>query len=257
MRADVYKEEFFRTDAWKDKGRRAAMVSKWNVEDVGRELGELRGRRKDERASHLLDIKQEQEGRVMIQYWFEHLRFSPSTHPRTTELVVACFHLAGSAVMYFKNVFNRVRPWVLAPDLSPPIPLPGHPAYPSGHSTQMHLMALLLTEFRPDAAAELDDIALRVAVNRERAGLHYASDTAAGKELAENIFGILKTTARRSDEPWKRARAEWPPSRDRRREEDAGGDQQLGQLGQLRRHDRRLPGSTALWPRPCRSELRS
>jgi hypothetical protein len=117
--------------------------------------------------------------------------------------------LAGSAVMYFKNKFKRVRPWVLA-NLSPPIPLPGHPAYPSGHSTQMHLMAYLLAELVPDPAG-LDDIALDVAVNRERAGLHYPSDTAAGKKLAGKLFKILKHECPTFERTLEAARAEWPP----------------------------------------------
>jgi len=41
--------------------------------------------------------------------------------------------------MYFKNKFNRVRPVGPGVQVVPPIPYPGHPAYPSGHSTQMHL----------------------------------------------------------------------------------------------------------------------
>jgi prolyl oligopeptidase len=93
--------------------------------------------------------------------------------------------------MYVKNSFNRVRPWVLAPALAPPIPLPGHPAYPSGHSTQMQLMARLLAYIVPDRERELMAIAENVAVNRERAGLHYPSDTDAGKQLAGSIFEIL------------------------------------------------------------------
>jgi prolyl oligopeptidase len=109
----------------------------------------------------------------------------------TTELVVACFHLAGSVAMFFKHRFNRVRPWVLAPELTPPIPLPGHPAYPSGHSTQMYLMARVLAHLVPRSGARLETVADNVAVNRERAGLHYASDTEAGKFLAERIFEIL------------------------------------------------------------------
>jgi membrane-associated phospholipid phosphatase len=55
----------------------------------------------------------------------------------------------------------------------------------------MHLMALTLAYLVPEAEEELMGIALDVAVNRERAGLHYPSDTKAGRELAGQIFGIL------------------------------------------------------------------
>jgi hypothetical protein len=164
-----------------------------------------------ERPAHLGDIIREQQGRVMVEYWFKHLGFAPITHPLTTELVVACFHLAGSAVMYFKNRFERVRAPVLDPKLSPPIPVPGHPAYPSGHSTQMHLMAWLLADLVPDEEIAVMAIAEDVAVNRERAGLHYPSDTAAGKKLAKRIFGILKTECPMFQRRLESARvSEWP-----------------------------------------------
>src|SRR5262245_5748288 len=108
-----------------------------------------------ERAAHMRDIIQEQQALVVIGYWFDMLGFSPTSRPLTTELVVVALHLAGSAVMYFKNEFNRVRPWVLEPALEPPIPRSGHPAYPSGHSTPMHLMAEILADLEPSQRVPL------------------------------------------------------------------------------------------------------
>ena len=147
-----------------------------------------------ERSARLGGIIREHQSAVLIGYWYELLPFGPATHPLTTELVHATLHLAGSVAMYFKDHFNRVRPWVLEPRLSPPIfPLPGHPAYPGGLSTQMHLMALTLGCLVPSAAARLMEFAWDVAVNRERAGLNYPSDTEAGSVLAERVFRVLTT----------------------------------------------------------------
>jgi hypothetical protein len=45
-----------------------------------------------------------------------------------------------------------------------------------------------------DAMTEImDDLAARIARNREIAGVHYQSDTHAGGELAKTTFDVLKT----------------------------------------------------------------
>ena len=43
--------------------------------------------------------------------------------------------------MYYKDKFKRVRPSQLCPALMPPLAVPGHASFPSGHSTQAHLIA--------------------------------------------------------------------------------------------------------------------
>jgi hypothetical protein len=72
----------------------------------------------------------------------------------------------------------------------------------------------------------VDDMAVladRISRNRELAGLHYPSDTRAGKELAGNIFPLLKlplpTTGGTTSpgQSWyqlavQAARAEWDPA---------------------------------------------
>ncbi len=63
---------------------------------------------------------------------------------------------------------------------------PGHPSYPSGHATHAYVWAYLLQHCGVDADAVLG-AASAVAVNREIAGLHFASDTAAGQSLAKEI----------------------------------------------------------------------
>jgi membrane-associated phospholipid phosphatase len=85
----------------------------------------------------------------------------------------------------------------------PPVPVPGHSSYPSGHATQARLIALCMTYVlglvRPalpagDIAAiteTLAALARRVARNREIAGLHFPSDSQAGQKLAEAAFAAL------------------------------------------------------------------
>ena len=190
FRAELYKEEFYATKAWASASTRDALVGRWN-RSTTEELRQLREDRKPERLEHIGEIVTEQQSLVMVGLWYDLLRIGPQSHPLTSELLHATIHLGGSVAGYFKDRFNRVRPWVLAPELFPPIPSPGLPAYPGGHSTQIFLMARTLLYLVPDKATEIMEIAKRVAANRERAGLNYPSDTDAGKELADRVFEIL------------------------------------------------------------------
>jgi hypothetical protein len=189
LRAELYKEEFYTTEAWAN--RRDRLVGPWESSTTT-ELAQLR-ELKEQRPAHLGDIVSEQDGSVVIGRWYDQLGIGPTSHPLTTELLHATIYLAGSVAGVFKDRFDRVRPWVLAPNLFPPIPSPGLPAYPSGHATQMYLMARLLQYLAPHRTADIMETAERVAVNRERAGLNYPSDTQAGRELADHVFGILRS----------------------------------------------------------------
>jgi membrane-associated phospholipid phosphatase len=123
---------------------------------------------------------------------------------------------------------NRPRPSQLSPALMPPIAVPGHASYPSGHSTQSHLLSGLLAQvmpasvttplpqlpgapaplplpnpppppppppiappFIPWTGSLLDRLAERVSRNREVLGLHYPSDSAAGRLLAAYSLYLL------------------------------------------------------------------
>jgi acid phosphatase (class A) len=105
-----------------------------------------------------------------------------------------------------------VRPDKLDPTLTPLIDVPEHPAYPSGHSTQAHAVAFLLTALAPDQKAKFESDALRVAVNREIAGVHYPSDSAAGRLLARQIVDLMLRD-RSFAALVESAKAEWPVNR--------------------------------------------
>jgi membrane-associated phospholipid phosphatase len=84
----------------------------------------------------------------------------------------------------------------------PPIQVPGHASYPSGHATQAHLIAKCVQLVLPAAdamtaplTADLDALAARIARNREIAGLHYPTDSAAGLVLATGIVPLLNSAA--------------------------------------------------------------
>jgi len=83
----------------------------------------------------------------------------------------------------------------------PPIEVPGHAAYPSGHATEAYSIAYILKVVLDRAASDtvvvpsqpdpLTRLAQRIARNREILGLHYPSDSEAGRRLAQESMGIF------------------------------------------------------------------
>jgi len=111
--------------------------------------------------------------------------------PYTTALIDKTTELITPVIMEEKYKYDRVRPSFLDPTLTITIPIPLHPAYPSGHATQAHLFALILGKLNPRGAESYILSAERIAKNREIAGLHYPTDSAAGILLASHIFPLL------------------------------------------------------------------
>jgi hypothetical protein len=95
-----------------------------------------------------------------------------------------------------KRRFSRLRPSMIAPELGTTLPNPPHPAYPSGHATQMYALAGALSRVRPSCAEAYRLFAAGVALRREIAGVHFPSDTRAGERLAASLLpGLLSLPA--------------------------------------------------------------
>jgi PAP2 superfamily len=102
------------------------------------------------------------------------------------------------AVKDFKWMFMRARPWTCCGEkfesmLRPHKYYPGQPAFPSGHATVAWVFAYLLASPAPNShlAAEVRDAARGVAYRREVAGVHYASDSEGGRQLAKQMTRLL------------------------------------------------------------------
>lgn len=80
-----------------------------------------------------------------------------------------------------------MRPYYLEPCIKPTAPKPKHAAYPSGHSTQVHFIAAVLSKKNPRKTAIYYSLANRIANNREAAGVHYETDSKHGKIVGETI----------------------------------------------------------------------
>ncbi len=156
----------------------------------------------DERADTLGEILSQSD--EFVSYFMNAMSARPGAYPATALLLQIASLIGTFTAMHHKYLFKRPRPSMLCPALLPPIAVPGHASFPSGHSTQAHLMALCMDEmFTPPTGNPLPQqtvmhndllaLANRIARNREIAGLHYPSDSVAGAELAGKVHTNLMT----------------------------------------------------------------
>ena len=165
---------------------------------------ELNGAKVNDELKELIELMEFRPGVMMealVQrtrpdaYFERMLGYSKATHGCTVYLMEGMMRIAQFQAVYHKAKYQRPRPSQLAPQLLPPIPVPGHAAYPSGHATEAYCVQLCLAEVLRQAggivpsAAQAGDpllrLAQRIARNREVLGLHYPSDSEAGRILAE------------------------------------------------------------------------
>jgi len=133
-------------------------------------------------------------------------------YPQTSKLILATYEELAIVCFYSKQRFNRVRPSILASKmrmkLGTVVKIPNHPAYPSGHSIEAFTFAYILQVLDPKNAESFRVDATRIAHNREIGGLHYPSDSEAGRQIARQLVDLLL-----EDEGYQllieRARSEW------------------------------------------------
>ena len=92
-----------------------------------------------------------------------------------------------------KKHFARPRPFLTFSEIQTCIHKPSSESYPSGHATVARLMAHALAKKFPDRALAIYKRADDVARNRMLGGVHYPSDVAAGKKLADHLARKLLT----------------------------------------------------------------
>ena len=126
----------------------------------------------------------------------------------TDILIRAMFQLGTIVGVYYKKKFMRPRPSQVNPKLRPVIDVPDWAAYPSGHALQYFLVAKALSTVvhSDELSLQLFSVAQRVAENREWAGLHFPSDTDAGRRLAFAIFPAVQDAYRQT---FQSAAREW------------------------------------------------
>jgi hypothetical protein len=193
------------------------------------EIEQLQQLMQDDRDRYLAESDVQADGVADTFYSF--VGVSQARYPWTVELINCGISIGNLVYMYYKQYFHRVRPSVLCPGLIPPFGPPAHPAYPSGHSTLGHLIALLLLEIpalrdRYGVFAAFDGslgqavdpnppgggggqpptnplqgrnaihspllwFGQRMAKNRERIGVHYPSDSFGSRHIAAGVWRAL------------------------------------------------------------------
>lgn len=216
---------------WKtlDTGEEFRRYLAWQQDDrfIAKEVTALRDMMENYRERYMPEIVDQQANFVVP--WVSLLGID-SSHRWCITLILAALRIGEIVAMHYKLKYNRPRPSHVCPGLLPPYGPPGHSSFPSGHALQAHLVALCLNELtkRPSGdgqgeamfpyQAQLEWLADRFTVNRERAGLHYRSDSDAGRYLADRCWEIIEgTIAARTSNPgpdtfeylWNAAVAEW------------------------------------------------
>jgi acid phosphatase (class A) len=90
-----------------------------------------------------------------------------------------------------KKYYARPRPFLLDTKLEPLIEKPNDGSYPSGHSSWVRAVALVLADMVPERRAQIIARANEYAYNRVVVGVHYPSDVEAGKLAGTAIAAAL------------------------------------------------------------------
>lgn len=153
------------------------------------------------------DLRPERAAEVLAQqrfnptFWARILPLDAHRTPHTLALVQAGLLFSACVVQRVKAVVHHPRPAELSPRIQPMIPAPGFSSFPGLQATQAALVAGLLwvlVSRRGGGHAwgatlknMLDELAARIAENREVAGLHFHADSVAGKALGDKLLAAM------------------------------------------------------------------
>lgn len=142
--------------------------------------------RDTKRSIHLLDIQDEDKENLEPFLKVIETECGKTLRDNFKKFVYArAWNDLNCVITRFKAHFNVARPYQYDAQLDP-VFRPGHPSFPSGHSTQAHVFATLVKLLinKKAVAKRVDALADSIALNREFAGVHYKFDSAAGKMVA-------------------------------------------------------------------------
>jgi hypothetical protein len=171
------------------------------------------------------DLREDRAAEILTQlgpqyaFWSSIVYLHPERTRKTIELLDAALRLSNFVEMRVKHALACFRPNELSPQVQPIILTPGHGTFPSGHSTENHMIARILWEFlgkSSDVGEQLMRAASRIAVNRTVAGVHFPVDTAAGQVLglALGRYFIQRATGGSQFNAWRFDGERYPGKRD-------------------------------------------
>jgi acid phosphatase (class A) len=117
--------------------------------------------------------------------------FKPENLPFATIFLERASSDSETVVSVAKAYFSRPRPFLMDHRVKPVVGRPLSPGYPGGHATFAYVNAILLAYMVPEKAAAIFNRAGRFARNRVIGGVHYPTDTDAGRISASVIDNVL------------------------------------------------------------------
>ncbi|MDO6388845.1 phosphatase PAP2 family protein [Pontibacter sp. BT731] len=125
--------------------------------------------------------------------------FNAEKLPVTSQVLQNVIQDATYYIFSLKKEFNRPRPYQLDSRIEN-LEAPGHASYPSGHSSTSHVHAYILGHIFPEYQDHFEGVASEMAFSRETRGVHYPSDSEAGKEFARQfVHELMKSRKFRTD----------------------------------------------------------
>jgi acid phosphatase (class A) len=117
--------------------------------------------------------------------------FQPGKFPKTEAFFHRVQHEAETTVDGAKDYYKRPRPYKIDPSLAAG-KLETSFIYPSGHSTESMVLALVLADLFPDKHDAIIAVARNIGWHRVEYGRHYLTDIYAGRVLAQAIVRQMK-----------------------------------------------------------------
>jgi acid phosphatase (class A) len=134
-------------------------------------------------------------------------RFNEANLPVTAAFFKAALENAGAIVDPVKKFWNRPRPYVIDSTIRPCVAKPAIASYPSGHSTDGNLIAILLANMVPEKREDLFKRGWKFAFNRMIGGVHYRSDIEAGR-IAATVIAVEFFKSQRFIKEYSKAKRE-------------------------------------------------
>ncbi|SIT84699.1 phosphatase PAP2 family protein [Pontibacter indicus] len=125
--------------------------------------------------------------------------FNAEKLPLTSQVLQNVIQDATYYIFSLKNEFSRARPYQLDSRIQH-LEAPGHASYPSGHASASYVHAFILSHIFPEYKDHFEGVASDMAFSRETRGVHYPSDSEAGKEFARQFVNeLMKSPKFRTD----------------------------------------------------------
>ena len=137
--------------------------------------------------------------------------FNPDDLPITAETLGRVWRDASHYMWRLKFKYARIRPYNIEPQIKPVQPAPWA-AFPSGHSFYSHMLAYIYSELAPEFSDIFLNDARAIAHSREIIGVHFPSDSEAGRVLARQFTDLLLASEKFQPE-FEKIKKEWAQKR--------------------------------------------